>query len=61
MDVYERAKLADAFKESFYQPVQFVISEGEEGQVFYLVMSGEAVATKTIEFGKPPIEMCRYK
>jgi cAMP-dependent protein kinase regulator len=61
MDEYERAKLADAFKEEWYKPDDVVIQEGEvEGHTFYLVMSGEAVATKTFEIGKPPVEVCRY-
>lgn len=60
MDEYERSKLADAFKEHWFQPDEFVIREGEEGQTFYLVMSGEAVATKTLEPGKPPVEVLKY-
>lgn len=62
MDEYERAKLADAFKEEWYNPEEVVIKEGEhEGNTFYLVMSGEAVATKTVEVGKPPVEVYRYQ
>ena len=61
MDEYERSKLADAFKEEWYNPDQFVISEGEEGNTFYLIMHGEAIATKTLEPGKAPIEVFRYK
>jgi cAMP-dependent protein kinase regulator len=61
MDEYERAKLADAFKEEWYNPEEIVIKEGElEGNTFYLVMSGEAVATKTVEVGKPPVEVYSY-
>ena len=41
MDEYERAKLADAFKEEWYQPDQEVIQEGDQnGNTFYLIMSG---------------------
>ena len=54
MDEYERSKLADAIQEHWYQPDEYVIREGEEGNAFYLIMSGEAIATKTIEVGKPP-------
>lgn len=61
MDAYERSKLADAIKEEWYHPDDYVIREGEEGNVFYLVMSGEAIATKTLEPGKPPQEVFRYK
>ena len=54
MDEYERSKLADAIKEEWYEPDQYVIREGDEGNVFYLIMSGDAIATKTLEPGKPP-------
>lgn len=55
MDEYERSKLADAFKEHWYQPEDFVIREGEDGQTFYLIMHGNAVATKTLEPGNAPV------
>lgn len=61
MDAYERSKLADAIKEQWFDPDSFVIREGEEGTTFYLIMSGEAIATKTIEPGKPPHEVYKYK
>lgn len=58
MDEYERGKLADAFKEEWHQPEDFVIKEGDQnGNTFYLVMSGEAIATKTVEIGKPPVQV----
>jgi hypothetical protein len=31
MEEYERSKLADAFKEYWFNPEEFVIREGEEG------------------------------
>ena len=31
MDEYERSKLADAFREQWFDPDQFVIKEGEDG------------------------------
>ena len=61
MDEYERSKLADALKEEWYQPDEFVIKEGDEGNVFYLIMSGQAHATKTLEPGKPAFEVLKYK
>ena len=61
MDIYERSKLADALKEETYDPEDFIIKEGEEGNTFYMVMSGEAVATKTLEPGKPATEVYYYK
>ena len=61
MDEYERAKLADAFHEEWFTPEQVVIKEGEvEGNTFFLVMSGESIATKTTEVGKPPVVVYRY-
>lgn len=61
MDEYERAKLADAFHEEWYQPEDIVIREGDNnGDTFYLVMSGQAIATKTMEMGKPPVEVFKY-
>lgn len=60
MDEYERGKLADAFKEEWYQPEDFVIREGDDGNTFYLIMSGDAIATKTVEIGKPPVEVFKY-
>ena|ERR1700733_4218579 len=61
MNAYERSKLADAVKEEYFDEDATVIKEGEEGNKFYMIMSGEAVATKTLEPGKPPHEVYRYK
>ena len=48
MDNYERSKIADAIKENDFAKGDKVIREGEEGSVFYLIISGEAFATKRI-------------
>ena len=62
MDPYERSKLADAFKEENYENGDYIIREGDqEGNVFYFIEHGEAVATKTTEPGKPPVEVMQYK
>jgi len=42
MDAYERSKLADAFVEETYKPGEFIIREGEEGETFYMIESGDA-------------------
>lgn len=39
----------------------YVIKEGQEGNEFFLVMSGEAVATKTLEPGHAPVEVAQYR
>lgn len=61
MEPYERSKLGDAIKEENYQEGDFVIREGDEGSCFYMIMKGEAIATKTIEPGKAPQEVFKYK
>ena len=57
----ERSKLADAFKEETFAPGDYVIKEDETGNVFYFIAEGEAIATKTLEAGKPPVEVMGYK
>jgi cAMP-dependent protein kinase regulator len=54
MEPYERSKLADAFKEESYKAGDHIIKEGEEGNVFYFIESGECVATKTLKQGSTP-------
>ena len=61
MDHYERSKLADAIKEEKFNPGDYIIREGEEGNVFYLIVEGEATATKTINPGQTPQEVFSYK
>lgn len=61
MEPYERSKLADAFKEDVFKPGEYVIKEGDTGNVFYFISDGEATATKTLEAGKPPVEVMNYK
>jgi len=51
MDIYERSKLADAIKEENYQEGTFVIKEGDIGNVFYIIIEGEAIATKSSSDG----------
>ena len=51
MEPYEKSKLADAFKEEIYKPDSYIIKEGEQGDIFYIIESGEAFATKTLKAG----------
>jgi len=60
MDSYERSKLSDAIVEKWFEEGEYVIKEGEQGDIFYLIMSGQAVATKTLEPGKPPVNVANY-
>lgn len=61
MDSYERSKLAEAFREHDFTQGQVVIREGEAGDCFYIVLEGEAVATKVLKIGQAPSEVKRYK
>jgi cAMP-dependent protein kinase regulator len=49
MDAYERLKLADALKEIKYNKGDYIIRQGDAGNVFYMINEGSALATKTIE------------
>ena len=49
MDAYERTKLADALKEQKHKKGDLIIREGEQGNVFFFVVEGEAVAKKVID------------
>lgn len=61
LEPYERSKLADAFREETHKPGDYVIREDEQGDVFYFISEGEAIATKTLEAGKAPVEVMQYK
>ncbi len=49
MSSYERSQIADAIKTESYAPGQQIIKEGEVGNIFYMIMEGEATAFKTLE------------
>lgn len=61
METYEKSKLADAILEKWFEEGEYVITEGQEGDVFYMIMSGQATATKTLEPGKAPVNVYEYK
>jgi cAMP-dependent protein kinase regulator len=45
MDVYERSKIADSIKEMNVTANETIIKMGEEGDIFYILLEGEAKAT----------------
>ena len=45
MDHYERSKLADAIKEVSFSANEVIITKGETGDSFYILVEGEAYAT----------------
>lgn len=48
MDPYERNHVADAIKSATYSPGDYIIKEGEKGDIFYMIEEGELFATKTL-------------
>ena len=60
MDGYERMKIADALKPLKFQPGEFVIKQGENGDSFYMIEEGNAVALKQMNPKEEPIEVYKY-
>lgn len=60
MDAYERSQLVDAFKATSFTKGEYVIREGDWGELFYIIVSGSAVATKTLKPGHPPQQVKSY-
>ena len=46
MDPYERSKLGDALKEEKFKKGDYIIKEGEIGNIFYIISEGSAIVTK---------------
>ena len=61
VDPYERAQIADALRSVSFTQGEYVIREGEWGEVFYIIEEGQAVATKTLTPGQPPAEVKQYR
>ena len=53
IDSYELMQISDAIKSATYKKGDYIIKEGEIGDIFYILEEGECVATKTLEPGKP--------
>jgi cAMP-dependent protein kinase regulator len=49
MDYYERVSLCDAVRRVKFNIDDYIIKEGEEGDAFYFVIAGTAVAQKEID------------
>ena len=55
MEAYERTAVADAFEERTYAAGEAIVTEGEQGDTFYMLCSGTAVAAKQGPDGKKKV------
>ena len=60
IDSYELTQICDAIKETTYLKGDFIIKEGDYGDIFYILEDGNCKATKTLEPGKPATEIKKY-
>lgn len=51
VEPYELTQICDALKSATYTKGDYIIREGEMGDVFYMIEEGEAFASKTFEPG----------
>ena len=49
LDKYEKSRILDACVHTTYEDGAHVICEGDQGDEFFILLKGEAVATKSIE------------
>lgn len=62
MERYERTKIADAFKEQWFEAGDYIIRQGDqEGREFFMIIEGTCVATMTMEPGKPAQTVKEYQ
>ena len=52
IDPYELMQISDAIKSATYKKGDYIIREGEIGDVFYILEEGECIATKSLKPGK---------
>ncbi len=61
MEKYERTKLADAFKEQWFEEGDYIIKQGDkDGNEFFMVIEGTCIASMTMEPGKPAQKVKDY-
>ena len=60
VSIYERSQIADAVKEEKFKAGDYVIKQGDIGDVFYMISEGEAAAYKVFEEGGKEEEVFKY-
>lgn len=61
MNAYDRTKLADALRTEEFQDGEYIVRQGEDGDVFFLIEEGSAVAMKLFPGKEEPEEVETYK
>lgn len=61
MDIEELAKICDALKQEKFAAGETIVTQSETGNKFFIIESGECVATKSYVPGQVPREVLRYK
>jgi cAMP-dependent protein kinase regulator len=61
VEPYELTQICDALKSLNFNEGDYVIKEGEIGDVFYIIEEGKTTATKTFEPGKKPEVVKTYE
>ena len=61
IDSYELMQISDALKTATFHEKDYIIREGELGDVFYFLEEGNCVATKTLTPGQPAKVIKDYK
>uniref|UniRef100_M4BEG1 cAMP-dependent protein kinase regulatory subunit n=1 Tax=Hyaloperonospora arabidopsidis (strain Emoy2) TaxID=559515 RepID=M4BEG1_HYAAE len=54
---YERLTVADALKTETFNDGEVIITQGDDGNLFYIIEEGVAVCTKQLSPGEPAVEM----
>lgn len=49
IEPYERSQIADAIKSQKFKKGEYILREGDYGEIFYILEEGEAVATKMLD------------
>ncbi len=60
IEPYELMQISDALKTATFKKGDYIIKEGEMGDVFYILEEGACEATKTLEPGKPDTVIKEY-
>lgn len=62
MDSYERQKMADAFKEEWFEDGDLIIKQGDkdDNSRFYMIIEGTCSATMVMQPGTPAVEVKKY-